>query len=346
MLIRRIEFFIALIFFIITSAIGCGDARSNNKNLKISFMCMAFNCHAGTQLRTMLPFSGAHAAHMNAGLIGTSLSCESCHSDYTNEKSGMHQDGIINGFNWLMNAKAPGNIVKAGNGINFTFDHDASTCSGTGSSCHGTDTPNWYTGAGTSCSSCHVNPPLSKYPPASGAHEVHRYNSYNCQNCHSNYTSQPTHKNGTVDGYIWQTRTKVNSAVNIVIFSAEAGTGAAFSHATSDCSGMGCHTTRNWYSYTDGCSSCHQFPPLSQSVPTSGRHGTHRNEGIDCQACHYNYAASNSLHNDGIIEGSSRDPKATVSGTIVRFSGSGTWNLSTGSCSGLPGSCHGSENWY
>jgi hypothetical protein len=341
---NKIKYSIPFLFFIALVLTGCSDVKSSYKNLNISFTCMAFNCHAGTQLRIMLPVSGAHSTHLSADQIGSNLSCESCHSDYTNDRAGMHQDGFVNGFNWLYNAKAPGLIVKAGNGYSFTFDQTASTCSGTASSCHGLGTPNWY--SGSSCSSCHVNPPLSKYPPISGAHEVHRYNNFSCQNCHFRYIALPTHNNGIVNGYIWQSRTKV-TGVDIVILGAAAGTGASFSPTTSDCTSINCHVTRNWYSYTDGCSSCHRFPPLNQSTPTSGLHGLHQNRSIDCQVCHDNYAASNPLHNNGTIEGSALDPKATVFGNIVKFSVSGTWSPSTQNCSGLPGGqCHGTENWY
>jgi hypothetical protein len=87
MLFRKVEFYMALVLSIIATMTGCSDVKSDYKNLKISFMCMAFNCHAGTQLRIMIPVSGAHSIHMSAEIIGTNLSCESCHSDYTNERS-------------------------------------------------------------------------------------------------------------------------------------------------------------------------------------------------------------------------------------------------------------------
>ena len=123
---------------------------------------------------------------------------------------------------------------------------------------------------------------------------------------------------------------------------------------TADCTNAGCHGDKNWYSYTlaSQCPVCHAYPPLSRSVPATGRHGTHRGQGsITCLTCHSGYAAGNALHNNGAINGSTLDPLATVIGNTVFFSppaGGGSSYDALGDCSGLNGllNCHGTENWW
>jgi hypothetical protein len=349
-------YYISIFAFIFLFMPGCSDVKApvldKINPAALPGLCLAFNCHNGTQLRIYPPVSGAHQAHMDAKQIGVVLNCNSCHGNNGNFRGGLHQNGFINGYNWLFGKKAPGNIVSFSSDLVrfnslISFDHAASTCSGTGAACHGAASPDWY--SGSACGSCHVSPPLNKFPPASGAHTIHRYKNYPCLTCHYRYTSQltTTHNDGTVDGYIWQTRTSV--AGNIVIFAASAGASAAFSHATGNCTSLGCHGLRNWYSYTSGCTVCHQYPPLNQAVPATGNHTRHLNMGYTCQDCHNGYAAGNALHNNGNIDGSVLDPKATVTGNSVIFSGGGSFTTSgpsAGNCSGLSGGCHGTENWY
>lgn len=348
----RFRYHLIFLSLIILASPHCSDVKKSGLDeiniAAVTGACMAFNCHNGTQLRIYPPVSGAHSTHLNADAIGMSLNCGSCHMSYKNIQGGLHKNGFVNGYNWIYGIKTDGEIVSFGAELtgpnpSIAFNHAAGTCSGTGSSCHDTLTPNWY--GGSVCRSCHVNPPLSKYPPISGAHEVHRYKNYVCSTCHYRYTIQPTHNDGTVDGYVWQTRTLV--AGDIVIFAANAGASAAFSHASGNCTSVGCHVTKNWYGYTNGCSACHLYPPLNQSTPGTGSHTRHIDDGISCLTCHNNYALSDPLHNNGDINGSGADPKATVFGDVVRFSTTGTWDTTTHNCSGLPGGqCHGTENWY
>ncbi|MBN1497917.1 MAG: cytochrome c3 family protein [Spirochaetes bacterium] len=332
---------------------GCSEVKKSGLDeinmTTLSGVCMAFNCHNGTELRIFPPISGGHLTHLDSAKIGFKLNCASCHNRYKNSQGGLHKNGFINGYNWLYGTKTPGEIVLFGVDLTaanptIAFNHAAGTCSGTGSACHGAAAPGWY--SGSACASCHLDPPLSKYPPASGAHAIHRYKNYSCQTCHYSYAADDSlHNNTIVNGYIWQTRTSVGG--DIVIFSAIAGTTASFDHDTGNCAGISCHGIKNWYGYTAGCAVCHRYPPLNQSTPTGGRHGTHLSEEISCQTCHYNYPLSDPLHNDGYVNGSIMDPRATVFGDVVNFSVTGVWNTDTQNCSGLPGGpCHGSENWY
>lgn len=348
---RYIAVFIVIVLALSLS--GCSEVKKSDLDkiniAALSRNCLAFNCHNGTQLLIYPPISGGHLTHLDPVKIGATLNCTSCHTSYTNMRGGLHKNGFINGYIWFYGTTAPGEVVSFGADLAsanpaIAFDHAAGTCSGTGSTCHGDAGPDWY--SGSACASCHLNPPLGKYPPASGAHEVHRYKNYSCQTCHYNYAAaNPLHNNTVVNGYIWQTRTSV--AGDIVIFGPTAGTTASFDHDTGNCAGISCHGDKNWYGYTAGCTVCHRYPPLHQSIPDSGRHGTHRSEGISCQTCHDAYPLSNTLHNDGDINGSIMDPRATVFGDVVDFSVVGSWSTDTQNCSGLPGGpCHGSENWY
>ncbi|HOT45459.1 MAG TPA: hypothetical protein PLM53_11820 [Spirochaetota bacterium] len=332
-----------VILLCLSSVIATGCAKVSDAELDtitLSGLCMALECHNSTQLKIYPPASGAHLQHTGLAGNGPNIPCTDCHHGYYNNP--LHKNGFINGYNWIYQAQVSGLIVywNTAKYPAAVWDDAANSCSGLpASTCH--DSRVWAT-----CKSCHIKAPpdgLGKYPPASGAHTVHRYKKYSCQVCHKNYTNQPTHNDGAVNGYVWQTGTSVPGS--IVIFNAAAGALAAFSHASGDCTSLGCHGTKNWYRYTDGCTVCHQYPPLNQAYPTSGRHGQHRNEGVtDCQECHNGYASGNLLHNNGAVNGSTLDPKATAMGNIVIFSGGGTFNTSTGRCSGI--SCHGSEDWY
>ena len=338
-----------LILLCVSSVIATGCAKVSDAELDttmLSGLCMALECHNSTQLKIYPPVSGAHLEHTGFAGNGPTIPCTDCHHGYYNNP--LHRNGFINGYNWIYQAQTTGLIVYW-NTVKYpaaVWDDGANSCSGLpASTCH--DSRIWAT-----CKSCHIKTPpdgLGKYPPASGAHTVHRYKSYSCQVCHMNYVNQPTHNDGTVNGYVWQTGTSVPGS--IVIFNAAARALASFSHASGDCTSLGCHGIKNWYTYdyidNSHCTICHRYPPLNQAYPTSGRHRKEDHVGLDCITCHNNYANGNPLHNNGAINGSVFDPKATVVGNIVNFSVGGSFNTSTGNCSGLPGGpCHGTENWY
>ena len=75
---------------------------------------------------------------------------------------------------------------------------------------------------------------------------------------------------------------------------------------------------------TPACGSCHAIPPAT------GKHSTHRSEGVSCATCHgtgYSTTAVNTAtHNNGVYN---------VAATIG-------WNALTRSCSN---SCHGTHTW-
>ena len=326
---------------------------------------MRFECHQSTPLAIYPPTSGEHKSHLGGGDFGLNLTCEDCHYKYDRNK--LHKNGFINGYSWLLKSKMPGLIVYLNPASTVitpgaTFNHTASTCNGTGANCHGVgDSPNWYNGTGGSCGndpSCHLGPPLSEYPPMSGAHAIHRYQTriknINCVTCHSKYFSNPTHHNGSVDGSTLDPKATVTN--QIVYFNTAVAGSAVWSNTNGNCSSTAtaCHgsTTVNWYNYASmsQCPVCHPYPLLSQYPPTSGLHDLHRGQGYACSVCHYNYPNSYvknvSLHNNQVINGYNHFTRQIVSGSIVIFDpprAGSTYNHTNGDCNP---SCHGNENWY
>jgi predicted CxxxxCH...CXXCH cytochrome family protein len=85
-------------------AYGCSESPEtflSDLNPKY-FTCLAYDCHQGTQLRIYPPVSGLHWTNM-------SDDCESCHYQYYTNP--LHQNGYINGYDWLFGVNAPGLIV-------------------------------------------------------------------------------------------------------------------------------------------------------------------------------------------------------------------------------------------
>jgi mono/diheme cytochrome c family protein len=72
------------------------------------------------------------------------------------------------------------------------------------------------------------------------------------------------------------------------------------------------------------CGSCHGIPP------SSGKHGTHRSEGVSCGTCH-GTGYSNTTVN-----------AATHANGVTNIASTPGWNASSRSCSN---SCHGSHSW-
>ncbi len=355
---RSVIFFPLCTAFLTILLSGCGDSNRTITDTVPAPGCRAFDCHQSAPLSIYPPASGEHRTHLGLSEYGPKLSCGSCHSGYNTNI--LHKNSFINGYNWLISAKTPGLVVHFGSDVSTTssFDKTVSTCSGTGVDCHDVGaSDNWYNGPGGTCgdsASCHGGLPLNQYPPATGAHAVHRYKGYSCSTCHSDYFRNVLHREGNVHASNLDPKQMLFGAVTF--FQPPAGGSAAFDTGTADCTNAGCHGTKNWYSYTlaTQCPVCHAYPPLSRSIPATGRHGTHRGEsGITCLTCHRDYAAGNALHNNGIITGSTLAPLATELGNTVFFTsppagGASTYDTVTGNCSGLNGfgNCHGTENWW
>ncbi len=329
--------------------LGCSDTRTSPWKTLLLPGCGAFDCHRSAPLSIYPPASGEHRIHLGLSEYGPNLSCGSCHRGY--KTNILHKNGFINGYNWLIGGKMPGLVVYFGADVSASssFDQAASTCSDTAVECHDIGaSDNWYNGPGGTCgnsSSCHLDAPLSQYPPATGAHTVHRYKEYSCSTCHSDYYRNALHRNADVNASALDPKQTAFGAV--VYFQSPAGGSAAFDTGTANCTNVGCHDTKNWYYYTSNsqCPVCHAYPPLSQSLPSTGRHKLHRSEGYGCDTCHDNYAAGGyANHNNGVINGSSLDPRATVLGNTVFFSGPGSYNTTSGNCSAV--GCHGMENWW
>ena len=98
-----------------------------------------------------------------------------------------------------------------------------------------------------------------------------------------------------------------------------------------------------------GASSCHVSSPLGEYPPTGGNHGIHAASDTDiaCSQCHGDYTL-NPLHKNGIVDRASVMTGRSIQGGVVVFDQSlnptGTWNVTTQTCSGL--GCHTQAPWY
>ncbi len=281
-----------------------------------------------------------------------STACESCHGQVIAAGGvfvapELHIDGLLqvdnaHDANW-----------DQADQHGYAFDQGGPTACA-GSSCHGatlTGGPGGscdecHSGWKTSCTFCHGGtlnetgaPPASIYGATArsnvyvGAHTEHvettsMHQAWGCGECHTKPSSamSPGHVDGDNQAEV------VFSSLNPV---------ATYNPASGLCGSLYCHGNGR----TDGgsatwsedptltCASCHS----ANGSGMSGRHSTHANHGIACYRCHQTVVNASmdivglGLHVDGAV--------------AVSFSGGGTWNSSSRSCSSLGSGCHGSHNW-
>lgn len=167
--------------------------------------------------------------------------------------------------------------------------------------------------------------------PGVGAHRAHLAESdwhlqVTCNRCHVVPASQgePQHIDG--DGQAELTFDDLNSA-------------ATYDFGTVTCQSLYCHGNGRsdsgsmvWTADTTMvCGSCHE---VSGGDNLSGRHRRHLNRSVACASCHQDV-----VNNSMTITG----PDLHVNGTPNVSLSSGSYNESSGQCSGI--ACHGSETW-
>jgi predicted CxxxxCH...CXXCH cytochrome family protein len=175
-----------------------------------------------------------------------------------------------------------------------------------------------------------------------------------CDVCHSNYFSQLTHFNGTLD--------TGNASAGIVNFNLTGPTGSwtTAGRGIGTCSSVACHgpVVMDWYGTAGftlpSCQTCHTSgfdaaldPVATNGAGTSGKHGIHvTDHAIPCERCHNGYTTDNT-HTDGVLNVG--DPNVS----LVSFDATnptGTWTNAvgpqTGSCAALD--CHNGVTlgWY
>ena len=223
-------------------------------------------------------------------------------------------------------------------------------------SSHGT-----YSTQVSSCTSnCHApgstaspDPLVTNGTGTYGKHVAHvTTRSIDCSICHLDYTSQPTHFNGTLD--------TGNPAITIVNIVVSGQTGSWINDTgpqTGTCANISCHgtTTLDWYGTntwtpSSDCSTCHVGaldPVLINGSGTAGKHFVHvSGMNIPCTKCHLLYP--NAPHH---INGSLDTTNPAIS--LVQFDAAnpaGSWindtGAQTGSCASL--NCHDNTtlDWY
>ncbi|BBA71309.1 C-type multiheme cytochrome omcA [Geobacter sulfurreducens] len=352
---------------------------------------------AGFLLRTDL--RGATAASVNIctnchrlpnhGAKGQNIQCADCHgghvdladgtvpnvflvSRYINASSSF---GAVRGRMVFLQYTAAGRRIyknPAGTGIcqachavptggSYPAEHGLAT--GTAADCavchsHGNGT-GAFSAAGTSCTSCHGNPPRSSasggpdgaaagyaVTGVSEAATPHRRHAgggsdygYGCAQCHQGNS----HNTGTFQDVFRNTAGLV---------AATAGAAPAYSTATRTCSAIYCHSDgaprnsaltpvltlkpvpawTNGSGTITGCASCHAAQPATNA------HAAHLAKGYGCALCHAATVSDNvtisdrSRHADGV---------KTVSFSATNPLAAGTsWNAATASCSASR--CHSS----
>lgn len=303
--------------------------------------CSGTYCHGA--------FSGGNANNAPVWTAKTQAHCGSCHDiGYSPEDLlWKHEYHIQTGD--LACADCHANVVDASltivapelhvNGIIDTMIADTTLCA----ECHAASPE--------ACTRCHGGsdnitgaPPLglrgetSTTQLAVGAHTRHMQggayaDAFSCSDCHlvPNSLTAPGHLGA--------------DSVAELSWSTLAGGQSTWNRNTAKCSLTYCHGnfsggyTANAPIWTvtgqAECGSCHDNGTSPSNL--SGRHRKHIvDENVACMTCHFNTV---NIQKDIIGRGAHVDGTKTVS-----FSFQGSYN--NGTCSGLPGQCHGSENWF
>ena len=124
---------------------------------------------------TSAPFVGAHAAHLNAGVLSQAIACTECHTvPPSGDTTHFSTFPSPVAFNWGPLASSAG-VTPSWNGVAYTctnYCHGATLSGGT------LTKPTWTVVNGTqaACGTCHGAPPPSPHPAATLAQ---------CHGCHS-----------------------------------------------------------------------------------------------------------------------------------------------------------------
>jgi predicted CxxxxCH...CXXCH cytochrome family protein len=306
-----------------------------------------FTCHPQANL------SGSHGGH-----LGKNVSCLNCHNTTTNNGTSITGATHIN---------RSIDMANGGNFFNQTVGFSPAgfaptTCNAI--SCHFGSNATW--GQALGCTSCHGNDATSGNPIASGKHTAHIDNAaviganFGCVECHAKTVSDNTtvsnetnHRNSFADYSGAKSGDKSAFAVNI---------------APGACSNVYCHsdgkgifksmTTNNWRSTaTFDCKGCHgsdaspafastagepNYVSAGVGVSRSNSHETHVGDASSCVRCH----AKTTSTGTAIIAGSTthlnKGIDVRLSKSINYSNYSGTYSLTTKTCSTTY--CHGSTS--
>lgn len=322
----------------ITWGLLAGNQSSWDRN---SESCSNTYCHGN--------FAGGYADNAPVWTANNQAHCSSCHDigyapvdllwkhEYHIQTGGLAcADCHSNVVDLSLTIVGPDRHI---NGIVDTLTRDTAICV----DCHGFSPE--------ACTRCHGGtdnltgaPPLGLHGEtlttqrAVGAHTKHMEggtyaDAFNCTDCHlvPNSLTAPGHLG-------------IDSVAEMT-WSSLAGSQSSWNRSTSRCSSTYCHGnfsggyTANapiWTAANQaGCGSCHDDGSSPGNL--SGRHYKHIvEESVSCATCHFNTVNAQediigrAVHVDGI--------------KTVAFSFQA--NYSNGTCSGLPGQCHGSENWF
>jgi hypothetical protein len=275
----------------------CSDYRSQEAIIGQDSRsgCDASRCHESTPLQGYPPVSGKHSVHLDSATV---IDCSDCHYNYTDHP--LHKNGIINGFNAVLQLQVDGDIVFFNpENPGATWTNGPATCDNM--NCHGS--VSWYAAGELSCVDCHS--PGSLYDPLPyEKHDAHLNSdcasfSFNCEYCHLDYRDQESHMDGTLD------------SADVVFF--DPLFGGDWDNGSSSCSNLGCHGNSIWNSSSQlACTSCHNSS-YSAYYPDpygtdQGRHQSHLDShGCTCMTCHDGYAdllthinGSSDLDNDSV----------------------------------------------
>jgi len=317
-----------------------GNQSDWNRN---TATCTGTYCHGN--------FAGGYADNSPVWTESSQAHCGSCHDiGYTPSDLGWRHGYHVSDAG-LKCADCHSSVVDASltiigrdlhvNGAADTLVGDTAVCN----QCHG---PN-----GFSCIACHGGidnetgaPPEGLRGETStatlpvGAHTSHvsdgsLADAFDCDACHIKPDSinNPGHLG-------------IDSVAEITWGDIAPATGALWSHETGTCTGTYCHgnfaggKTSNIPIWTGSnqaqCGSCHDVGTNPSQL--RGRHERHvSEEGLACYRCHSttvnstNSIIGQAVHIDGNFD--------------VSFS-SGAGIYSNGTCTGVGGGCHGTENWY
>ncbi len=210
---------------------------------------------------------------------------------------------------------------------------------------------------------CHATSPIRQFPPTSGLHTTH-LNSIKvdqadgqCLNCHWNYTYNPLHKDGQIEGF--NAGAQLRTPISTVSFGGkmpldDAEIRGDFYADSANCNNVSCHraaapATLNWYVEAD-CAQCHQLggyvdPMTTNGSGSSGKHIAHvQRKGISCNVCHVNYKSQPSHMNNIYGKAESVNVVSIGGSWASKTNISGAFDKTTGTCAST--SCHSSADWY
>ncbi len=294
-----------------------------------------------------------------------STSCEDCHAGYTatSVNAATHLDGTVDGGGHEAGWSDPavhGHAVNAGGLASCKGCHGTGLDGGTSGvscdSCHG------GTAWRTSCTFCHGTSPSGPASPpvdtqgrtaatnvSVGVHASHVGTTISaplaCTQCHpdragSDVVTDAAHVDGDgVAEVVLGTLAKTGGAP---------ATYARASATSATCASTYCHgrfsggansgsgATVGWTSTAQvSCTSCHAM------APSTGEHSRHTSR-FGCNICHNAVVTSTNGFVDATLHVNGVD-NVNFGGTYNSRAVTGTWNVSSRSCSSL--SCHGGETW-